>query len=149
MKIAPFRGDYGFLSNMWECPVTFEGINYPSAEHAYQAAKYDSRVVRLEIAALDNPVKAKRFPRLHKNLQFDPKFDENKLRIMGTILSVKFTMSPKLGQWLVETHPHELVEEGWWHDGFWGTCTCGKCAPGKNHLGKLLMEVRSSLKGAK
>ena len=38
-KIGEFQGEYRFLSNFWPAPVEFEGITYPSVEHAYQSAK--------------------------------------------------------------------------------------------------------------
>lgn len=40
--IDQFRGDYSFLSNMYDAPVTYNGITYRNAEAAFQAQK-DSR----------------------------------------------------------------------------------------------------------
>ena len=37
--INRFDGEFAFLSNFWECEVEFDGIVFPSVEHAYQAAK--------------------------------------------------------------------------------------------------------------
>ena len=37
--IDSFRGEYGFLSNFNKSRVEFEGMTYPSVEHAFQAAK--------------------------------------------------------------------------------------------------------------
>ena len=37
--INSFRGDYFFLSNFYECPVTYQGITYPNNETAFQAQK--------------------------------------------------------------------------------------------------------------
>jgi len=49
-------------------------------------------------------------------------------------------------QMLLDTGSQELVEGNVWHDNFWGNCTCSKCPePGENHLGKLLMKIRSEL----
>jgi predicted NAD-dependent protein-ADP-ribosyltransferase YbiA (DUF1768 family) len=63
------------------------------------------------------------------------------------LLIEKFTQNPELGKLLVETHPATLVEGNWWHDQFWGDCTCKKHAdiPGANMLGKRLMRVRERL----
>ena len=33
--IADFENNYGFLSNFYECPVTFEGLTYGSSEAAF------------------------------------------------------------------------------------------------------------------
>lgn len=38
-NIKGFFGDYRFLSNFHLCDVYFEGILYPSSEHAYMASK--------------------------------------------------------------------------------------------------------------
>ena len=39
MKIDHFRGEYAFLSNFWEVPVTYKGLTYGSNEAAFQAQK--------------------------------------------------------------------------------------------------------------
>ena len=39
MKIDHFRGEYAFLSNFWEVPVTYMGLTYGSNEAAFQAQK--------------------------------------------------------------------------------------------------------------
>jgi predicted NAD-dependent protein-ADP-ribosyltransferase YbiA (DUF1768 family) len=41
----------------------------------------------------------------------------------------------------------EIVENNYWHDNFWGSCTCSRCGrKGENNLGKILMSVRQELK---
>jgi len=151
MKIGPFRGAHGFLSNMWECPVLYDGITYPSAEHAYQAARYTSNVVRIRIAGLGTPVEAKHFKRDHPEVRPDtPIFNDVKKAIMHDIVRAKFFNNLGLGKCLIETAPHGLVETGWWHDNYWGTCTCNnkdgrhpRCLkPGLYVLGSVLMVVR-------
>lgn len=39
VKINYFRGEYAFLSNFWEVPVTYKGLTYGSNEAAFQAQK--------------------------------------------------------------------------------------------------------------
>lgn len=39
MSVTSFNGRYMFLSNLMWVPVVIEGITFPSAENAYQAAK--------------------------------------------------------------------------------------------------------------
>ena len=157
MIIKPFRGDYAFLSNMWECPVYYNNVDFPSSEHAYQAAKYNDMAIRLRIAALPTPSKAKSFWREHPELVDHKRmasFTRSKTSIMAEILADKFTRNSNLKQLLLETIPHQLVEEGWWHDNFWGTCTCGnkdgrhpQCLrPGRNELGQILMRLRTNIK---
>ena len=60
--IDRFSGDYSWLSNFWICPVYFEGIKYPSTEHAYQASK--TIIISERKNLIDNcetPGKAKRY----------------------------------------------------------------------------------------
>ena len=58
--IHHFVGKYRFLSNFYLCQIHYEGIDYPSTEHAYQAAKTDKNEIRHIIACLDTPSEAKR-----------------------------------------------------------------------------------------
>lgn len=34
-----FRGEYGFLSNFYNCCIEYEGKVYPSVENAFKASK--------------------------------------------------------------------------------------------------------------
>lgn len=38
-QISEFQNKYRFLSNFWPISVQFDGILFPSVEHAYQTAK--------------------------------------------------------------------------------------------------------------
>src|SRR6476620_11263121 len=58
-KIAEFQGDYRFLSNFWPAVIEFEGLTYPTVEHAYQSAKTLDLDERKRIAALPTPADAK------------------------------------------------------------------------------------------
>ena len=37
--IDSFKGEYHFLSNFYQCDFEFEGLNYHTAEAAFQAQK--------------------------------------------------------------------------------------------------------------
>jgi PhoH-like ATPase len=50
MKIDHFRGEYGFLSNFWEVPVTYKGLTYGSNEAAFQAQKCMTEEEKMEWA---------------------------------------------------------------------------------------------------
>ena len=43
-----------------------------------------------------------------------------------------------------DTNNEELIEGNTWNDTYWGVCN----GRGQNHLGKILMKVRSLLKEA-
>lgn len=136
MAINSFAGEYRFLSNFYPASVMFEGIIYPSVEHAYQAAKTLDLSQRDQIWSM-TAAKAKRFGR---KVTLRPDWDEVKIDIMKELLVDKF-QHPHLRDWLRATGTEELTEGNWWGDTFWGVCQ-GK---GENMLGKLLMEVRQEL----
>jgi ribA/ribD-fused uncharacterized protein len=135
--IDSFQGKYRFLSNFWYLPVEFEGVIYPTLEHAYQAAKV-TRKDRPQILACPTPVDAKR---LGRKLMMTPGWDNSKIEVMRLLLQRKFK-DPVAQQLLLETGEAELIEGNWWGDTFWGVCR-GK---GKNVLGQLLMETRDGIR---
>ena len=137
-KIDNFDGDYAFLSNFYYAPVEWEGITYPTNEHAFQAAKVLKPAKRLEIAAAATPGQAKRLGR-QVNLRTD--WEEVKFAIMFEIVKTKFTSHKDLADKLLATGEAELIEGNWWNDTTWGVCN----GVGKNWLGKILMTVRKEL----
>lgn len=136
--ITSFSGDNRFLSNFWMHPVSFEGIEFPSNEHAYVAAKTLDLDVRKQIAQVDSPGKVKRIGR---TLELRSDWEQVKVPIMQNLIEQKFK-DPVLRELLMKTAPHELVEGNTWGDTFWGECPIGV---GKNMLGKLLMAERDGL----
>jgi ribA/ribD-fused uncharacterized protein len=123
---------------------------YDSTEHAFQAAKFlsDELRSRFRYAGLTlTPGQAKR---LAYNLRAKKRKDweDVSIEIMRGLLKQKFTYSI-LRRKLLSSFSATLIEGNTWHDNFWGNCVCGErpeCeAPGQNWLGKLLMEIRTSL----
>jgi len=143
--IAKFNGtDYKFLSNFWKAEITYEGIKYPSSEHAYQASKTLEVVERQAIADLTKCGDAKRAGR---KVTLRKDWDDVKDGIMLDILRIKFSMHPDLKQKLIDTGDAILVEGNTWHDKHFGVCYCDECnGLGKNMLGELLMKVREECK---
>jgi predicted NAD-dependent protein-ADP-ribosyltransferase YbiA (DUF1768 family) len=62
--INSFSGKYRFLSNFYECTVSYAQENYPSVEHAYQAAKTLDLEYRAMIRKALTPAKAKQLGRV-------------------------------------------------------------------------------------
>lgn len=143
MIINQFKNKYGFLSNFAALPfgVLYEGILFPTSEHAYQAAKTTDMDLRRRIAAIDTPGKAKRFG---QTIHPRDEWDDEMFRClqMYRILQEKFS-DPDLRKQLLETGDAELIEGNYWNDMFWGVCL--KTKQGKNHLGRLLMKLRKTL----
>lgn len=138
-KINGFSGEYGFLSNFYPSLISIENINYPTVEHAFQAAKTNNIDDKLKIANNNDPSVAKK---LGRKVKLRKDWEQIKDDIMYELLKLKFNI-PELKQKLLNTKDAELIEDNWWNDQYWGVCR-GK---GKNMLGKLLMKVRSELKG--
>lgn len=138
-SILRFSGDYSFLSNFYPVEVVYSHWLYRSVEHAYQASKTRIEFERQRIAQCPTPGEAKRAGK-RVTLREDWS-DELKLEIMHGLLRQKFKQEPFHSK-LMATGERDLVEGNYWGDTFWGVCR-GK---GQNHLGKLLMQVRTELR---
>lgn len=135
--IDAFFGEYRFLSNFWPCVVRLDSVPYLSVEAAYQAAKTDDKQAREILRRCYSASQAKRFGRTVK-LRAD--WDKVKLAVMEDLLRQKFS-DTDLRQKLLDTGEEELVEGNTWNDTFWGRCG----GVGENHLGRLLLKIRSDL----
>ena len=141
--INEFRGKYRFLSNFYPCKVYFDGCEYPSVEHAYQASKTSNPWIRNNIVSIQDPGEVKRYSRSY---EARPNWEEVKPSIMLDLLMQKFDIDP-LKQMLLDTGDENLVEGNIWHDRYWGKCNCKRCCgTGENMLGILLTRVRNELK---
>ena len=136
--ISEFRGQYYFLSNFYEAPVTWDGLTYPNNEAAFQSAKLEDRRAREQFVNLD-PSSAKR---LGRRIQLRPDWEQIKYNVMQEICIAKFTQNKDLRERLLATGDKYLEEGNTWGDTVWGTVD-GK---GLNMLGKILMQVRDQLR---
>ncbi len=143
--IKVFDGEYEFLSNFYDSPFSWRGNQYPTVEHAFQAAKTLNPKERLAIASAPTPGKAKRMGR---KVSLRPDWEMVKEQVMYECVNAKFRSSTGLALALLATGEQELVEgTTGWCDNEWGNCECPKCVDieGKNKLGKILMRVRKEL----
>lgn len=136
--INSFEGEYAFLSNFYEHPISNGVITFPTNEHYFQAMKTLEDDERLAIARAATPGQAKRIGR---SVNLRPDWESIKLDVMETAVRIKFT-DPELAAKLIATGDEELIEGNWWNDTFWGVCN----GVGENHLGKILMKVRADIK---
>lgn len=139
MRINTFHGDHRFLSNFYPALVEYDGILYPTAEHAYQAQKVMSRSLQMRISCLNTPGQAKRYTR---KLQIRSDWDSVRVSVMKGILFEKFRNNPECRNLLFKTGSTELIEGNTWGDTFWGVFE----GQGRNMLGQLLMNVRAELR---
>lgn len=137
--ITSFRDKYRFLSNFAYAPVWFDDNQYPSVEHAYQAAKTTDPELRQKIRECETAGKAKR---LGKTAPLGPHWTESfRLNLMEDLLRQKFNHN-HFKKLLLQTETMFLCENNTWGDKFWGVCNGEGC----NWLGQLLMKVREELK---
>jgi ribA/ribD-fused uncharacterized protein len=149
--ITSFQGEHRWLSNFYPCQVELDGEEYPSVEHAFQAAKApadifyttveNDRIVKKNVREMvrnaQTPGEAKR---MGKKIPLRSDWEQEKVGVMTSLLKQKFSQEP-LRSKLIATGDCLLVEGNYWNDTYWGICN-GK---GTNILGKLLMLIRTEL----
>ena len=137
-NIKGFFGDYRWLSNFEPCKVIWDGVEYPSSENAYQAAKTMDHDLRIKLSKVI-PADSKK---ISKSISIREDWDDIKVSIMYNICLDKFTRNPELGTKLIDTEDKYLEESNHWKDTFWGVCN----GVGQNNLGKILMQIRDIIK---
>lgn len=135
--INEFRGNYFFLSNFYEAPVTYDGYTYQNNEAAFQAQKTEDPEEKKRFAALG----ASESKRVGRKVHLRADWEEVKTDLMYEICLAKFTQNRELKKQLLATGNEFLEEGNTWGDRIWGTVN-GK---GQNRLGKILMRVREEL----
>jgi ribA/ribD-fused uncharacterized protein len=139
--ITFFRGPYRFLSNFYPSKIWYEGMDWITAEHAYQAAKTILSEEKQTFRDLSLPSEAKKFGR---KITIREDWNDVKLRVMSDIVLAKFDQNPELLEMLLATEDALLIEGNYWGDTFWGQCPVGT---GFNNLGLILMDTRKLLSG--
>jgi ribA/ribD-fused uncharacterized protein len=142
--IGPFADQYRFLSNFAPVSVRYDGTDFSTSEHAYQAAKArDEPELYDQIAAATGFDKAKR---LGRRTALPDDWDERKRYVMLEIVTAKFSQNPDDRERLLATGEKPLVELNSWGDTYWGADI--ETGEGLNMLGRILMSVRSALRFA-
>ena len=153
--ITKFEGRWNFLSNFYKCDIEHQGIKYTSVEAFYVAMKVNDQQLingvyytpgdfREMISKISIPGVVKK---IGQKVKLRSDWREKKLEYMNWAIREKFK-NENLADLLKSTADLELVEQNSWHDNFWGKCVCNRCkGNGKNHLGKILMDVRDELNG--
>jgi ribA/ribD-fused uncharacterized protein len=100
--IDSFSDEYRFLSNFWFCKVMLDGVEYPSTEHAFQAAKTLVQAQREEIRAAKTPGQAKR---LGKLVELRPDWNQIRVSVMYDLLCQKFKPGNHNSYLLAATYP--------------------------------------------
>jgi len=150
--ISRFEGEFAFLSNFADSPLTFfhptlGECDALTVEAAFQSLKTHVKDEILLILSANTPGRAKR---LGRKATMISGWDDVKVLNMGILVRLKFAQNPDLAEKLLATGDEILIEGNNWHDTFWGVCTgCRymQClGEGENHLGKILMNVREEIR---
>ena len=139
--VESFRGEYRYLSNFQAVKIIFEGIEYPSIEHAYMSAKSDSMEWKSKCA--DKNITAGKIKRLSHTISLKADWDDIKLDVMTEVIDQKFNQEP-FNTLLLDTGDKYIQEGNRHNDTFWGFCL--ETNKGENNLGKLIMEKRNMIK---
>jgi len=139
---------YGGFSNLFRREIEFEGVIYPTAEHAYQAGKARRPEVKDWLMAAPSPALLAMAAHGLYHWDIAPGWSKTKFDRMRAILWEKFTQHQDLNELLLSTGEKRLVEMPRTDNPtnrLWGEVN----GRGKNMLGNLLMEVREELQTQK
>lgn len=136
---------YGVFSNLYKRPIIFEGVEYQTSEHAYQAGKARKESVKKWL--MDAPSPSLLAMAAHGLYVWDisPDWSKTKFDRMRGVLLAKFTQHDDLRELLISTGDARLVEVATVDNAvnrLWGEVN----GVGKNTLGVLLMELRDKLR---
>lgn len=137
VEIERFRGEYEFLSNSFASSVFYDGLLFSCAEAAFQAARCALVSDKKRMAQGD----AGRAKRLAESIVPIPDWEERKLSVMEEVLRAKFSQHPELARRLTDTGDAMLIHGTNGKDSYWGRDLYTD--RGENHLGQLLMKLRS------
>lgn len=135
--VKSFRGEFYFLSNLYNVPIEYRGIVYQNSEAAFQAQKCADDGEKERFASIVG-VDAKH---MGKRVALREDWEQVKFSVMTDIVREKFMQNPDLANKLRSTGNARLEEGNTWGDKTWGTVN----GQGKNMLGNILMLVRVEL----
>lgn len=144
--IGCYEREYYVFSNFSSFVVRWKGKNWPTSEHAYQAAHF----FKTAPALAKKIYKAKSAHEAYKiaksNADKAPKnWEEIKVTVMEDIVRHKLKQNPYVMHKLIQTGNRLIVEDSP-KDSFWGW---GKDRRGRNELGKIWMKLRSEISKSK
>ncbi len=154
------------LSNFYAIPIVYNGVTYPSVEHAYQHQKFTPEMLAsVDDKPLEEIREAMRLRGFGAPIQdldalfTDGRFNAGNIKIIGDILRkhgfgkqhwagervrtmiglllTKFS-NEEMKSRLLATKGKVIVEGNHWEDTLWGYCN----GRGRNLLGRILMNIR-------
>lgn len=141
IKFYKVNDQYGCFSNFSKHSFIIDGVLYKTAEHYFQSKKFEGTKFEKEIILAQTPMIAAKMGR-DKNKPLRENWEYIKDKIMYEAVIAKFKANEDIKNTLILTK-EELIVEATSNDYYWGE---GSLGTGKNMLGKILMEVRDTLK---
>lgn len=138
MPITFYTPDFYVFNNFSAHAIEFRGRLFPTAEHAYQAAKCTDRQGQDAIRTARSPLQAKALANETYRAARDPGWEARKVGVVEEILRAKVAQHPEAREALRRTGREEIVEDSP-TDFFWGA---GADGSGQNVLGRLWMKIR-------
>lgn len=132
--------NYGEFSNFSRHGFELDGYYWKTAEHYFQAMKFEGTAYYHQVREARNP---KEVAKLGRRRDFPLRADWEQIKddVMRRAVHHKFTTHPELAHKLLATGDEPIIENAP-SDYYWG---CGKNGTGKNMLGIILMDIRDSL----
>lgn len=131
-------------SNFHPCLIYYEGRRFENSESAYQAGKFIVEEFKTQFEKTTGGEAKALAAKLKSHKRID--WHDISLSRMSEVIHAKFTQHKDLRIQLINTYPQEMIEGNWWHDNFWGVCSCGNTSQcngnGRNWLGRILMAER-------
>ncbi len=129
------------LGSFFDQSFLLDNALWPTAEHYYQALKFESLDDQEKVRSAETPKQARKLGRNRfKKIRKD--WAAVKKTVMTRAIYIRCKTHPEAMAALLETGDQRLVENSA-YDYFWG---CGRDRRGHNHYGKVLMNVRDKLR---
>jgi ribA/ribD-fused uncharacterized protein len=141
IQIPYYETSYFALSNFSAHSIRYEGVLYPTVEHAYHAQKFTDQAIVDEIMAAGSPLEAYSVAQRYKAARKQD-WDEIKVSVLYELVREKVRQHSEVREALLATADEEIVEVNP-NDDFWGN---GKDGNGQNQMGKILMKIREELR---
>lgn len=151
-RVCFYEQDFYVLSNFSAFELRWNGLHFPTLEHAYHWEKFNVAHQHRSgyTSQAQTLIQCARSAHEAFKIGGDDKWrpyrradwDGVKVGIMGALLRAKVAQHEYVERKLLATGDRELVENSW-RDDFWGW---GPNKDGKNMLGRLWMQVRDELR---
>jgi ribA/ribD-fused uncharacterized protein len=145
------RLPFGWLGSMAHFPIEYSGKTWKTAEHLFQALRFDDEAIKEQIRTEPSPMWAKILAKRNAAKMAIVQRGGQDVANMGMVLRLKLQQHPELRQKLLDTANLTIVEDCSKRKGgsglFWGAAWENGQWAGENMLGRLWMTLRDELTG--